>query len=67
MRDACCPLATYPVAFVAWICYERLRLVTYELRENFEAQLGQRVQPLPGEPVFLCRGSEVRSLLYIRL
>ena len=51
---------------VAWICYERLRVVTYGLRENFEAQLGPRVQPYPGEPVFLCRGSEVRSLLYIR-
>jgi hypothetical protein len=53
---------------VAWICYERLRLVTCGLRENFEAQLGPpRDQPPPGEPVFSCRRSEVRSLLYIRL
>jgi hypothetical protein len=52
---------------VAWICCERLRLVTCGLRENFEAQSGPRVQPLPGEAVFLCRESEVRSLLYIRL
>ena len=52
---------------VVWICYERLRVVTCGLRENFEAQLGPRVQPYPGEPVFLCRESEVRSLSYIRL
>ena len=52
---------------VAWICYEWLRVVTCGLRENFEAQLGRRVQPHPGEAVFLCRESEVRSLLYIRL
>jgi hypothetical protein len=52
---------------VTWICYERLRLVTYGLRENFEAQLGPRVQPHPGEAVFLCRVSEVHSLSYIRL
>jgi hypothetical protein len=52
---------------VAWICCERLRVATCGLRENFEAQLGPRVQLHPGEPVFLCRGSEVRSLLYIRL
>jgi hypothetical protein len=52
---------------VAWICCEWLRVVTCGLRENFEGQLGPRVQPYPGEPVFLCRGSEVRRLSYIRL
>ena len=60
-------MATYPVAFVAWICCERLRVATRGVRENSEAQLGRRVQLPPGELVFLCRGSEVRSLSYIRL
>jgi len=61
------PIGDALATAVAWICYERLRVVTYGLRENFEAQLAPRVQPHPGEPVFLCRGSEVCSLSYIRL
>src|SRR5215208_1848273 len=52
---------------VAWICCERIQVVAFQLRENFEAQLGPGVQPHPGEAVFLCRVSEVRSLSYIRL
>jgi hypothetical protein len=61
------PIGVTLVTPVAWICCEQLRVVTCGLRENFEAQLGPRVQPHPGEPVFLCRVSEVRSLSYIRL
>jgi hypothetical protein len=35
--------------------------------DSLWSYLGPRVQPHPGELVFLCRVSEVRSLLYIRL
>ena len=61
------PIGDTLVTVVAWVCYERLRVATCGLRENFGAQLDPSVQPHPGEAVFLCRVSEVRSLLYIRL
>src|SRR5215211_8855599 len=53
--------------FVAWIRCKWWRLATAGLRENCEAQLAPRVQTHPGEAVFLCRVSQVRSLSYIRL